>query len=323
MTTALRIGCTLPSSGASADPGALGGLAQAAEDLGYDSVWLSDHVVVPERIASVYPYAPDGRFPTPPVLPYLEPLIGLAYLAGQTRRIRLGVGVLILPYRHPLLTAKMIATLDNLSGGRIDLGVGVGWMREEFEALGLDTAMYDRRGAVTDEQLQILDALWSKDLTGFDGAFYRFEPLGAHPHPIQKPRPPIWVGGHSRAALRRTARSADGWLPVGGRPPAELPPDEVAAHIATIRRMMEEFGRDPATLRVCFCPYVGLQDTEPEMPQPFVGTVATIVADLERYRAAGVDSFLVGLGGAPPAEYERRMQRFAQEVRPALALSRA
>src|SRR5258708_22348257 len=113
MTESLPIGCTLPTSGAMADPGAIGSLAQTAEELGYDSIWISDHVVVPERISSAYPYSPDGRFPTQATQAYLEPLATLGYLAGVTRRARLGVAVLVMPYRHPLLTAKMIATLDN------------------------------------------------------------------------------------------------------------------------------------------------------------------------------------------------------------------
>src|SRR5207248_7826558 len=146
---ALAIGCTLPISGTQLDPGALGGLAQAAEDLGYDSVWVADHVVVPERIDSAYPYSLDGAFHTRPTAGYLEALSSLAFLAGRTRRVRLGTHVLILPYRNPVLTAKIATSIDNLSGGRLDFGVGVGWMKEEFEALGYD--YYARRGAVTDE----------------------------------------------------------------------------------------------------------------------------------------------------------------------------
>src|SRR5438105_13935613 len=157
----LPIGVTLPTSGAMADPAAIGSLAQTAEALGYDSVWISDHVVVPERISSAYPYSPDGRFPTLPTQAYLEPLATLGYLAGITRRVRLGIAVLILPYRHPLLTAKMIATLDNLSGGRVDLGIGVGWMREEFEALGLAPEVYEHRGSATDEQVRIFKSVWT------------------------------------------------------------------------------------------------------------------------------------------------------------------
>jgi probable F420-dependent oxidoreductase len=311
----LTIGCTLPTSGAAADTSALAGLAQFAESVGFDSIWLSDHVVVPERIASSYPYSPDGQFPTAAGQPYLEPLAALAYLAAATRRIRLGTHVLILPYRHPLLTAKMVATIDNLSGGRFDLGIGVGWMREEFEALGQST--YPRRGAATDEQLRILKAAWTEDVTSFEGEFYSFERVGANPHPLQKPYPPIWVGGHSQAALRRTAHYADGWLPIGARPPADLPPEQIAVAVATIRTEAEKVGRDPAELRVCFSTTVTF-DPPAGTRLAFSGSPTEIAADFDRYLEVGVDSFIVSFGRRQPAELERCFQRFAEDVRPAI-----
>jgi probable F420-dependent oxidoreductase len=316
----LPIAVGLPTSGGAADPGALGSLAQAAEALAFDSVWVSDHVVVPEQISSSYPYSPDGRFPTAPTQPYLEPLSALGYLAGLTQRVRLGIAVLVLPYRHPLLTAKMIATLDTLSAGRVDLGIGVGWMREEFEALGWPTQVYEGRGRATDEQLRILKAAWTEDVFSFDGEFYRFPRLGAHPHPLQKPHPPIWVGGHSKAAIRRTARYADVWLPIGARPPADLPPDEIKAGIASLRAEAERFGRDPSSLRICFSTHVLVDSTAAATrDRRFSGSPEQIVADFEAYRAVGVGSFMVGFGPHPPAEYERRMRLFAEQVRPALS----
>jgi probable F420-dependent oxidoreductase len=316
MPESLPIGCTLPTSGAAADPTAIGALAQTAEDLGFDSVWISDHVVVPEHISSTYPYSPDGRFPTLPTHAYLEPLATLGYLAGVTRRVRLGIAVLILPYRHPLLTAKMIGTLDNLSRGRVDLGIGVGWMREEFAALGLASEVYMHRGSVSDEQLRILKTVWTEDVAGFDGRFYQFAPVGAHPHPIQKPHPPVWIGGHTRPALRRTAHFGDGWLPIGGRPPADLPTEEVARCIASIRSEAERAGRDPAALRVCFDTTV---DFDAKDGRPFSGSVEAIADQLRRYVEVGADSFLVSFGRLPPAEYERCLARFAEQVRPALS----
>jgi probable F420-dependent oxidoreductase len=316
MPDMLAVGCTLPTSGPAADPSALGALAQAAEELGFDSIWLSDHVVVPERISSSYPYSPDGRFPTPATQPYLDPLASLSYLAGITRRVRLGTHVLVLPYRHPLITAKIISTLDNLSGGRVDLGIGVGWMREEFEAL--DSPSYERRGAVTDEQVKLLKRVWTEDVTDFQGEFYRFDRLGAHPHPVQKPHPPIWVGGHTGPALRRTARLADGWLPIGARPPADLPPAELVRGFATIRLEAEKLGRDPDSLMLCFSTAIGFDAPE---RRPFNGSTDEIISDFRAYQEVGVDRFLVGLGASPPAEYERRLRRFAEEVRPALAAS--
>jgi probable F420-dependent oxidoreductase len=310
----LTIGCTLPTSGPAADPGALGALAQTAEELGFDSVWVSDHVVVPERIDSSYPYSADGRFPTAPTQPYLDPLASLCYLAGVTRRVRLGTHVLILPYRHPLLTAKIMSTLDNLSGGRVELGIGVGWMREEFEAL--DSPSYDRRGAVTDEQVRLLKAVWTHDVTGFEGEFYRFDRLGAHPQPLQKPHPPIWVGGHTPPAIRRTARYADGWLPIGARPPAHLPPDELSSIIARLRSEASRFGRDGDALRVCFSTGIGFDAPE---RRPFAGTVEQIVEDLRSYMNIGVREFIFGFGPGQPSEYEARLRRFAEQVRPLLA----
>ncbi|MBV9174645.1 MAG: LLM class F420-dependent oxidoreductase [Chloroflexi bacterium] len=307
---------SLPTSGGAADPGALGSLAQTAEALGFNSIWISDHVVVPEEISSSYPYSADGHFPTAATQPYLEPLSALGYLAGLTRTTRLGIAVLVLPYRHPLLTAKMIATLDTLSGGRIDLGIGVGWMREEFEALGWPAEVYEGRGRATDEQLRILKAAWTEDVFSFEGEFYRFPRLGAHPHPRQKPHPPIWVGGHSKAAIRRTARYADVWLPIGARPPADLPPEQIKALVATLRTEAERAGRDPSSLRVCFSTHV-LVDA-PTRDRRFSGSVEQIVADFEAYRAVGVDSFMLGFGPHPAAEYERRMRAFAENVRPAI-----
>jgi probable F420-dependent oxidoreductase len=308
-------GCTVPTSGSGADPVALRDLAQTAEELGYDALWVSDHVVVPARIESTYPYSPDGRFRLGPTAPYFEPLTALTYLAGCTRRIRLGTHVLILPYRNPVVMAKEIATLDVLSGGRVDLGIGVGWMREEFEALGYD--YYERRGAVTDEQLRLMKRLWTEELPSFEGEFYRFAPLGAHPHPHQRPHPPIWVGGHTPAAIRRAGRLGDGWLPIGARPPADLPPEEVAAGVAALRAAAARAGRDPSALRVCFSTGVALAD-RPGERRPFQGTPDQVASDVQRYRAAGVDRFVFAFGGGSTDEFAARLRRFAEQVGPAI-----
>jgi probable F420-dependent oxidoreductase len=314
MHAPLHIGCTLPTSGPAADPGAIGALAQAAEQLGFDSVWISDHVVVPEEIRSSYPYSVDGHFPTRPTQAYLEPLSTLGFLAGITQRLRLGIAVLVMPYRHPLLTAKMIATLDNLSGGRIDLGIGAGWMREEFESLGISGDIYEHRGSATDEQLRILKAAWTEDTATFNGRFYQFPRIGAHPHPVQKPHPPIWVGGHTPPALRRTARLGDGWLPIGGRPPADLPPHELHECIDTIRTEARRIGRDPSTIRVRFDTQVDFDAAQ----GPFAGPSERVAEQLQSYLEVGVDSLLIGFGRRPAADYERCMRQFAEQVRPAL-----
>ena len=308
-------GCTIPTSGPAADPAAVRGLAETAEGLGFGSLWVSDHVVVPERIESPYPYSPDGRFALGPTGPYFEPLSTLCYLAGVTERIRLGTHVLILPYRNPLVAAKEIATLDVLSNGRVDLGVGVGWMREEFEALG--HGYFDRRGAVTDEQIRVMKALWTEDVTSFDGEFYRFDRLGAHPHPRQRPHPPIWVGGHTRPAIRRAARLGDGWLPIGARPPAELPPSEIAAGRELLHAEARSAGRDPGSIRICFSTILVPRDhaTPPgESRRAFHGTPDEIAADLRAYRDVGVEQFVFGFGPGSPGEIESRMHWFAAHL---------
>jgi probable F420-dependent oxidoreductase len=319
MSSPIAIGCTLPASGPNADPGGLRMLAQTAEDLGFDSVWVSDHLVIPVHVASAYPYSPDSRFRLGPAAPYFEPLTVLTFLAGCTRRVRLGTHVLILPYRHPIITAKVVATLDVISGGRVDLGVGVGWMEEEFVALGHD--YFARRGAVTDEQIQILKVLWTEETPDHAGEFYRFPALGAHPHPVQQPHPPIWVGGHSRAAIRRAARLGDGWLPIGARPPASLPPAEVATSLRLLREEATRAGRVPDSLQVCFSTNVALRDTATSATgdrSPFQGNPEQVAADLDAYRAVGIDRFVLGFGPGGPDEIAARLRRFREQVWPAV-----
>ena len=317
MTASIGIGCVIPASGPHAGAATARDLAQTAEALGFDSVWVSDHIVIPASIASPYPYSPDGAFRLGPSAPYLEPLTALTYLAGCTETIRLGTHVLILPYRNPVVTAKILASLDVLSGGRVDLGIGVGWMEEEFQALGHD--YFARRGAVTDEQIRVLRSLWTEDTPSFDGEFYSFPPIGAYPHPVQRPHPPIWVGGHSRAAIRRAARLGDGWLPIGARPPADLRPEEIAAGLALLREEAERAGRAAAAIEVCFSANVTFADASQDERAPFSGAPGQIAADFRRYQAVGVNRFVIGWGPGSGQEIAGRMRRFAEQVRPALA----
>jgi len=183
--------------------------AQKAETLGYDALVVTDHVVIPRRIESRYPYNATGRIAVPPDADYLEPLSMLCFLAGATSRIRFGPSVLVLPYRNPVLTAKMLATIDVLSGGRLLVGVGVGWMAEEFEVL--QAPPFAARGAVSDEWLEIFVKLWTEDNPVHEGRFYRVGDIGCFPKPVQKPHPPIFVGGNSRPAIRRAAKYGQSW----------------------------------------------------------------------------------------------------------------
>ena len=200
------------------EPEFLAGAGQIAEQFGFDSLWLADHVVVPSGYASAYPYNAEGRVP---VERFPEPLISLALLAGLTERIELGTAVLVLPQRNPILLAKQAATLDAVAQGRLRLGVGVGWLREEFEALG---AEFDDRGARADEYIDAMRALWTQDAPRYDGERVRLD--GAFelvPRPVRPGGVAVIIGGHSRAAARRAARRGDGFFPFTVDPEALAP----------------------------------------------------------------------------------------------------
>ena len=206
----VRVGVTLPNYGPLAGAEALARLARHAEALGFDSIWVADHLVAPCDVRSVYPFDPRARA-TPArldgLVEFYEPLVTLAYVAAVTRRIRLGVSVYVLPYRNPVVTAKLVATLDALSGGRVIFGVGVGWLREEFRAVAADPS---RRGRVTDEYLEVCRRLWRDDVASFAGVHYHLPPVRTGPKPLQRPWPPIWIGGNSQAALARAVALGDG-----------------------------------------------------------------------------------------------------------------
>ena len=208
----MRYGIALPNYGPLASAATLVHLARRAEERGVDSVWVSDHLVAPTGVRSIYPYdrRPDARPGDMGVIEHFyEPLTTLAYLAGATRRIRLGVSAYVVPYRPALVTAKQIASLDALSGGRVILGAGVGWLQEEFEALGVP---FNRRGAISDETLAIVRRCWTEDVVTHAGRFFTFRDVHTAPRPLR--RPPIWIGGGSDAALRRAVRHGDAWHPI-------------------------------------------------------------------------------------------------------------
>ena len=195
----MKIGCHLPMYGPIGTRDNVIAFARRIEALGYDSLWASDHVVLPHRMTTPYPYSPTGKFPLAPDVPFLEPLTTLALVAGVTERVQLGTSILVLPHRNPVLAAKMCATLDHLAGGRLVLDVGVGWMREEIELLG---GSYDERGAWSDEALAVMRACWRDARPSHHGRFFSLDDVGAFPKP---PRGdiPILVGGHTPRALRR------------------------------------------------------------------------------------------------------------------------
>jgi probable F420-dependent oxidoreductase len=220
-------------------PGAVGA-ARAAEAAGFESFWTVEHVVYPDDYASTYPYSPDGKMPAIPSTPIPDPLIWLAYVASTTTSLRLATGILILPQRNPVVLAKELATLDHLSGGRVELGIGVGWLREEFDALGVP---WERRGARTDEYVAAMRALWAGDGASFDGEFASFSRVSSNPKPAQGTIP-IVVGGHSRAAAERAGRLGDGFVPGKGSPA------ELAEMIDIVRQTAAAHDREPSAIEI-------------------------------------------------------------------------
>ncbi|MGE3537209.1 MAG: LLM class F420-dependent oxidoreductase [Candidatus Tectimicrobiota bacterium] len=308
----MSIGCVYPNRGAMATPEQLVRFGQQAEALGFSTIWTSDHIVLPTEVRSPYPYHPSGQMPFVPTEPYLEPLVVLTYLAAVTRRIRLGTSVLILPYRNPVFMAKALATLDVLSHGRITLGVGVGWMEEEFKALGLDT--YARRGAYSDECIRIFRTLWTDENPAFQGEFHQFSGLKCEPKPVQAGGIPIWVGGHTPQAIRRAARLGNGWQPIVQRPPADLPPEELRQKVAALREIAEASGRDPQSIRIALG--ASVQFTAEAGGGMLQGSPQQIVEGIQHYREVGVEDFRLDFPAPSPDTMLQAMERFAAEVRP-------
>jgi len=310
----VRYGFYLPTRGSCATPDALETIVQRGETLGFHSVMIADHLVFPTAIDSKYPYTVSGVFPGGGDA--LDQLTLMAFVAGRTRRLRLVTSVMILPYRNPVLTAKMLATIDVLSRGRVTVGVGVGWLREEFEAL--DAPDFDRRGTVSDEWLRIFKTLWTQDPASFEGEFYRFEALRCLPQPVQKPHPPIWIGGHSAPALRRVARHGDGWHPVGANPAVPLRPAELRASLDQLTRLTEAEGRDASALTISFKAPVydpSVTTLTGSERRPFAGTPQQIAADIGAYEKAGVSELVFDFRSERLDDALERMERFAPMLR--------
>lgn len=309
----MRFGFYLPTRGPVATPSALTAFAQAGEKLGFDSVMIADHVVFPVKIESPYPYTSDGSFPGKG--DQLEQLTLATYIAAQTEKLRLVTSVMILPHRNPVLTAKMLATIDFLSNGRLTVGCGVGWMREEFEAV--DARPFDDRGAVSNEILEIYKKLWTESEPSHQGKFYQFEALHCEPRPVQKPHPPIWIGGHSRPALRRTAKYGDGWHPVGAVDAAPLLPHEFRAKIDELFRLTEAEGRDPTKLDISLKAPVydkNAGTTASGERRRFTGTDEQIAEDIRLYQSMGVGEMVFDFRASTLEACIERMEACADGV---------
>lgn len=308
----MKFGVFLPISGRATGPDTLMEAARSAEAQGFDAVWSADRVVTPWTIKTSYPYSENHEFIVPPDRPFLDSFTCLAFLAACTEKIMLGISVLVLPYRHPLYWTRVAVSIERLSRGRLIMGVGVGWMEEEFAALGVS---FKDRGRMTDEQLQILSSLWTEEHISFNGQFYRFQDLAFYPKPIQQPRIPIWIGGEGAAAQRRTAKYGDAWFSYY----VTITPAELRAGYDNVLRMAAEAGRDPTQIQFTCCrPIEVTKQPVPQDESSLRGTPEQLVEALQVYREIGVDHIALQFTVPRWPDRVEQIQRFAQEVMPHL-----
>jgi len=313
----MLIGFDAPTQGALASPDALARVAVDGEAMGYDYCTISDHVVIPRDIQARYPYSITGEFPGASRGVRYDQLISIAFVAAKTSRLRMVASVMVVPHRPAVLTAKMLASIDMLSKGRLILGCGAGWLQEEIEALGAPP--FAERGAVTDEYIAAFRELWTAESPRFQGRYVRFDNIVFEPKPAQKPHPPIWIGGESPPALRRVARLGTGWYPIGTNPqhPLDTIP-RLRAGIERMRKLVADAGRDPASVAVAFRVQRYGSAVEPKTDQGerrlFSGTSPDIAADMRALRELGIAAVDLGFGAPTVDGTLDNMKRFRDEV---------
>jgi len=283
----MKFGIMFANVGPFAYPDGLEHLVRTAESVGIESIWTVEHVVVPVDYKSEYPYSKSGKMPGPENSPIPDPILPLVFAAALTKKLRLGTGIVILPQRHPTYVAKEMATLDVLSGGRAILGVGIGWLREEFAAVGVP---FHERGARTNEAIRAIRSLWKETPEAFDGKFYKWGPVESNPKPVQKPGVPIVVGGHADAAARRAARHGDGFFPARGDYAS------LQTLLAVLRDECGRVGRDPAAIEIS------------------TGAGFADVDAVHRYEELGVSRLVIPPPGFDKEAVQRGLEDFANQV---------
>ncbi len=327
----MEFGFYLPTRGPLSAPDRMTALAAKGEELGYGYIAVTDHVVVPRNVDSTYPYTDEGDWPAGQVGDFHDQLTVLAYLAGRTGSARLLTSVMVAPHRAPVLTAKMLSTIDVLSGGRLTVGVGAGWCREEFEALGAPP--HAERGRVTDEYVRVFKELWTADDPEFHGDYADFADIAFQPKPVQKPHPPIWIGGESGPALRRIVRVGDGWLPIAHNPNFPLDTRErYAAGLDRLERLAGEAGRSMDGIGRAF--FIMRWGSEPGDPLPpmgtdgpatdgnrrlMTGTAEQMASDIAALEGLGVKALMLNFERPDLSRTMERMEAFARDVAPLAA----
>jgi probable F420-dependent oxidoreductase len=291
----MKFALSAVGTGSTIRPEWLSQVVQKAEALGYESAWIPEHLAVPIEMQARYPYSADGKFPGGPGAGIHDPFLALAFIAGCTQRIKLGTGVFVVPLRNPLAVAKAVASLDVLSNGRFLFGVGIGWLEDEFAAVGMP---FKDRAARTREAIRMMKVLWSEETPQFSGRFHSFPPLGFNPKPVQKPHPPIIFGGETEPALKRAAELGDGWYGT------QYTPERVRPVLARLKELMDQAGRDFSRFEIT----VGL---DPSLPRA--------LDTVRRYADAGVHRLMVFAPGFVPrrqfdTDLYPEMARFADEV---------
>jgi probable F420-dependent oxidoreductase len=288
-----------------------------AEANGYAIVGVADHLIVPTRTDVRYPYTADGIWPGAPTAECFDAIATLAFIAGFTQKIRLLTSVLVVPYRPPVLTAKLLTTADVLSGGRVIAGIGTGWMREEFEAL--ETPPFEARGAVTDDYIAAWKSLWTDEKPAIDGKYVKFENVIYRPHNVSKPHVPIWVGGEAAPALRRAAAVGDAWYPVSNNAQILLnTPEKLKEGIFRLHRAAEKIGRDPSAIDIAyvwFKPPQWERSTDADgNRQAFTGSRDDMLEDAAAFAAVGVKHLIVYAQQPTLQATLDCQQRFAEDV---------
>jgi probable F420-dependent oxidoreductase len=313
MATLDSFGLDVGIYGPLADPQTILQLAQHAEATGFESIWLADHVAFPVSFKSEYPYSAKGAFPTRFDDPLMEPVATMGVLIGATKRVRIGTAALIMPYRNPVLLARMLATLDQFSGGRIVLGAGVGWLEEEFNVLGAHD--FKKRGRVTDEYLEIFMAMCAGGEVSYRGETYAFAPVFSAPGSLQRPHPPILIGGLSNAALRRVVRHGNGWLAVSA------PPEKLRERLAMLEQVATEAGRRFQDFSLAYKMFLSIGEAKRgpfDAREPGTGSLAQITDDIKRLFDLGFGKIILRYRGSSADEQMRQIDRFVGEVIPAV-----
>ncbi len=313
----MRYGFTIPSRGPLANRSDIGKIARKGEELGFDILSVSDHIIVPKSIESIYPYSESGAFVGGESGECMEQLAELSFLSAITSKVRLLTSVMVLPHRNPVLTAKILATIDVLSEGRLIVGCGVGWMQEEFSAIG--TAPYGERGAVSDEYIRVFKELWTKENPRFQGKYANFSDVTFAPKPIQKPHPPIWIGGESPPALRRAAELGDAWYPIGSNPRFPVgTPTEFSSCLSRVRENANKIGRDPDSIDLAYS--ASWYNEEKELLSDgerrcFTGNPSEISDDIKVFEELGVRTLMLRFGETELDNTLSRMEHFALNIK--------